>query len=244
MSCIVMKYESLAALANAVEARLNCDYNFWGFDAPDSLYRAFEDCRTVRLYSAEDIYNRLYMLNAKAYNERYKNHEEAAVEKAPIIDGSRYIIHHRPEYREHGFAVRPWHYYLAALLDCWLYQTLEGVVKNDPRRLAMRDFRDSLYGFIIRNSPPYTAVRFGELPPYLYREESKMRKLFFRLGATMELTQEEFELVCTSSDTAHDFLRDKVARDEFKLDGETYSPANLSPCDNEFYHKDDIEFEF
>lgn len=28
MSCIVMKYESLAALANAVEARLNCDYNF------------------------------------------------------------------------------------------------------------------------------------------------------------------------------------------------------------------------
>ena len=164
MSCIVMKYESLAALANAVEARLNCDYNFWGFDAPDSLYRAFEDCRTVRLYSAEDIYNRLYMLNAKAYNERYKNHEEAAVEKAPIIDGSRYIIHHRPEYWEHGFAVRPWHYYLAALLDCWLYQTLEGVVRNDPRRLAMRDFRDGLYGFIIRNSPPYTAVRLGELP--------------------------------------------------------------------------------
>lgn len=71
-----------------------------------------------------------------------------------------------------------------------------------------------------------------------------MKKLFFRLGVTVELTQEEFELVCTSSDAAHNFLKDKVARDEFKLDGETYSPANLSPCDNEFYHKDDIEFEF
>ena len=37
-------------------------------------------------------------------------------------------------------------------------------MRNVPRRLAMRDFRDGLYGFIIRNSPPYTAVRLGELP--------------------------------------------------------------------------------
>lgn len=60
----------------------------------------------------------------------------------------------------------------------------------------------------------------------------------------MELTQEEFVLICTSSDAAHDLLRNKITKDLFKLDGETYSPANLSPCDNEFYHKDDIEFDF
>lgn len=71
-----------------------------------------------------------------------------------------------------------------------------------------------------------------------------MKKLFFRLGVTMELTQEEFALICTSSDAAHDLLRNKVAQDLFKLDGETYSPANLDPSDNEFYHRDDIEFEF
>jgi len=29
-----MEREPLAALANAVEARLNCDYNLWGFEAP------------------------------------------------------------------------------------------------------------------------------------------------------------------------------------------------------------------
>ena len=71
-----------------------------------------------------------------------------------------------------------------------------------------------------------------------------MKKIFFRLGVTMELTEEEFALICTSSDAAHDFLREKVTRGEFKLDGETYSPANLNPCGNEFYHRDDIEFEF
>lgn len=71
-----------------------------------------------------------------------------------------------------------------------------------------------------------------------------MKKIFFRLGITMELTQEEFDLICTSSDAAHNLIRSKVAQDLFKLDGETYSPANLDPCDNEFYHEDDIEFEF
>lgn len=71
-----------------------------------------------------------------------------------------------------------------------------------------------------------------------------MKKLFFRLGVTVELTQEEFDLICTRGDAAHDFLRGKVARDEFKLDGETYSPANYSPCENEYSHKDNIDFYF
>ena len=48
MSCMVMSPEPLAALANAVEARLNCDYNYWGFGAPDSLYRELNDCKTSR----------------------------------------------------------------------------------------------------------------------------------------------------------------------------------------------------
>ena len=166
MSCIVMKCESLAALANAVETRLNCGYNYWGFEAPDSLYQELSDCRSVRLYCAERIYRKLYALNVRAYNGRYKDHEEPVDEDAPIIDGSGYVVHHGPEYREHGFAVRPWHYHLASLLDFWLYHTLEDATRNDPLRLAMQDFRDSLYGFIVRNSPPYTAVRQGELPSY------------------------------------------------------------------------------
>lgn len=170
MSCIVMKCEPLAALANAVEARLNCGYDFWGFDVPGSLYTALDDCRTIRLYEAEEIYRKLYVLNVKAYNERYKSHEEPLSEKIPVVDVSAYTVHHKPEYREHGFAVRPWHYHLASLLDFWLYQTLEGAVKDDPLRLAMRDFRDSLYGFIVQNSPPYTAVRRGDLPPAGKRE--------------------------------------------------------------------------
>lgn len=169
MSCLIMNLEPLAALANAVETRLNCGYNYWGFEAPDSLYRELSDCRIAHSYHSycvESIYRKLYALNVRAYNGRYKDHEEPVDEEAPVIDGSGYVVHHGPEYREHGFAVRPWHYHLAALLDFWLYQTLEDATRNDPLRLAMQDFRDCLYSFIVRNSPPYTAVRWGELPPY------------------------------------------------------------------------------
>lgn len=165
MSCMVMKTEPLAALANAVEARLNCDYEFWGFEAPSALYQELQDCQINGCYDAEPIYRRLYALNVRAYNGRYKSREEPLDEIAPVIDGSKYIVHKGPEYREHGFAVQTWHYHLAQLLDFWLYQTSEDAVREDPLRQAIRDFRNFLYAFIIQNSPQYTNVRWGELPP-------------------------------------------------------------------------------
>lgn len=170
MSCMVMNPEPLAALANAVETRLNCDYNYWGFEAPDSLYRELSDCKTSFTYYAEDIYRRLYAVNIRAYNGRYADHEEPADEEAPTIDGAKYIVHHPSEYREHGFAVRPWHYQLAKLLDFWLYQTAEDATCSDPLRLAMAEFRDDLYHFIVMNSPEYVGVRWGELPHLTERE--------------------------------------------------------------------------
>lgn len=164
MSCMVMNPEPLAALANAVETRLNCDYSYWGFEAPDSLYRELDDCKTSCTYFAEAIYKKLYALNIRAYNGRYSSHEKPVSEGAPIIDGSKYIIHRRPEYRDHGFAVCPWHYHLAKLLDFWLYQTAEDATRNDPLRLAMVEFQSALYTFIVMNSPEYVGVRWGELP--------------------------------------------------------------------------------
>lgn len=164
MSCMVMNPESLAAIANAVETRLNVGYNYWGFEAPESLYDELRDCQTTGLYHAEPIYQKLYALNILAYNGCYSNHEEPADEIAPIINGSKYVVHHPPQYREHGFAVCPWHYQLAKLLDFWLYQTNEDVTHNAPLRLAMKEFRDGLYHFIVLNSPDYIAVRWGEFP--------------------------------------------------------------------------------
>jgi len=158
-----MKLESLAALANAVECRLNCNYDFWGFEAPGNLYRELKDCQSAHLYSAEDIFRKLYILNVRAYNGRYEGHQKP-IEEIPTIDVSNYIVHHSPEFREHGFAVRPWHYQLAKLLDFWLYQTAEDATRNDPLRLAMAEFRDRLYYFIVQNSLEYFVLQWGVLP--------------------------------------------------------------------------------
>ena len=165
MSCMVMKKEPLAALANAVEARLNCDYGFWGFEAPTSLYDAFRDCRGCYSFSAEAIYKKLYAFNIKAYNGRYAGHEEPGDDIAPEVDLTRYKIHHGPEYREHGFAVRPWHFHLAKLLDFYIYQTNEDATYRDQLWEAMHEFSSHLKSFIVQNSPDYTAGRWGELPP-------------------------------------------------------------------------------
>lgn len=71
-----------------------------------------------------------------------------------------------------------------------------------------------------------------------------MKKTFVRLGVTMTLREDEFALIRTGNEAAHDLLRGKVELGEFKLDGETYFPAALVPSDDEFYHEHDIEFEF
>ena len=94
-------------------------------------------------------------------------------EEAPDIDVNQYTIHHGPEYREHGFATRPWHYHLASLLDCWIYQTSEDTVRGDPLRQAVREYRNCLYAFIIRNSPPYTTVRGENCPPVQGKRKEK-----------------------------------------------------------------------
>lgn len=164
MSCMMMRLEPLAALANAVEVRLNFGYDYWGFGAPESLYHELEDCKTPYIYDAKAICRKLYAVNVRAYNGRYGGHEEPVAEDAPVIDGSKYIIHRPPKYREHGFAVRPWHYQLAKLLDLWLYQTAEDATRSDPLRLAMGEFRDSLFRFIVRNSSDYVGLLWGELP--------------------------------------------------------------------------------
>lgn len=45
MSCFIMSDQAHAATANALEYILNSGFNRFGFDAPDSLYKALSDCR-------------------------------------------------------------------------------------------------------------------------------------------------------------------------------------------------------
>lgn len=213
MSCMIMAAEPLAALANAVETRLNCNYSYWGFDAPDSLYRELEDCKTSYTYHADNIYRRLYAVNVRAYKGRYRDLEKPVDEEAPTIYLSKYVVHHPPEYREHGFAVLPWHFQLAKLLDFWLYQTSEDATRSDPLRLAMSDFRDSLYCFIIQNSAQYTEARWGKLPQGGGGMSGKLQEINSRTLVKVSAGEHciGFKTVSQKRKSGREFL---VARDE------------------------------
>ena len=163
MSCLIMDAAPLAALANATEALLNCGYDYFGFDPPDSLLAAARDCRNMTFYSAAALYRRMYVLNVAAYNGRYSTHEQPADDEAPEIDVSKYVIHRPPEYADHHHAVRPWHYRLAKLLDFWLSQPRAVATRSDDFVVAMREFRNCLFQFMIQRSDEYDHYGWGRL---------------------------------------------------------------------------------
>ncbi len=169
MSCFIMNSESLAALGSATAARLNLSYSFWGFEASRELYNALTDCRTCGHYSERAVYDRLYALNVWAYCGRYDEPFNPENITGPDVNMARYAIHRKPEYQANNsavnFAVQPWHYQLAQLLDCYIYQTAEDTTYNAPLRLALAKFRDDLYAFIVTHSPQYTALSWGRLTP-------------------------------------------------------------------------------
>lgn len=75
------------------------------------------------------------------------------------------------------------------------------------------------------------------------REQENTKKLWGRYGITMNLTAAELATITSGGEAACDYIRGKVTRGEFSLDGETYFPAKL-PCQpNEWPLTEDISFE-
>ncbi len=167
MSCFVMNSEPLAAIANFMKSLLNNGYNSFGFGVPGSLVDEVKDCLKLSggslSYDAESIYRKLYAVNVNAFNARYQGHEEPEDTKSPDIEIDAHVIHCKTSYRNYGWVIKPWHYKMAKLLDCWLYQTDEADVSKDAFRLAVCDLRDMLYSFIVSNSEEYKKAGWGEL---------------------------------------------------------------------------------
>lgn len=169
MSCFIMNAEPLAEIANFAETLLNCGYNYFGFSATDSFISACSDCcdnpNAYRpFYNAESIYRKLYSVNVAAYNGRYSHADDTPLDtEAPEIDGEKYTVHQPYEYGNGYYIVRQWHYKLAKLLDCWLYQTCEDATVNDSFRVGVESLRNTLYAFIVRNSAEYEESGWGTL---------------------------------------------------------------------------------
>ena len=166
----------LAALADYIAAQLNMGFNFFGVDAPESLYRALaDDCYIAGSYDEESIYRKLYSLNMRAYIGRYSRYNEPVQFVAP--DAYKpHTAYARPEYRDEHYVLAPWHYQMAQRLHFIVYQCSEDATVKDPLYLALKTFSHIFDGFIVRNSPEYVAHRWSDNARDVMSEEELIAK--------------------------------------------------------------------
>lgn len=70
------------------------------------------------------------------------------------------------------------------------------------------------------------------------------KKLFLRIGATMTLTESEFDLLCLENDQAADMIKAKLDRGDYRIEGETYFPTSFDESDEAWFLEKDIDFNF
>ena len=165
MSCFIMSDQAHAATANALEYILNSGFNRFGFDAPDSLYKALSDCRDrYGFYCSGLIFRRLYDLNSRAYAGRYKTVTDTTPPEMPSVPP---LVQEREREDQHE-KLLPWHYKLAKLIDCEIYQASEDATRKDPLLLALIDF-SRVYTHFLVPTPPTTT------PPHGARSDPRRR---------------------------------------------------------------------
>lgn len=163
MSCFIMNPDSIRKIGYTLADILNaCKYrNCWSFDKGAAkaarlpeLFAAYD--RPLYGYDPEMISKALHDLNAKAYAGRYSDPEET-----PFADPANMKYTLRP-FAGACNTPQEWHYHLASLLDCYLYQTAEDVTLTDPLREALETFAACLKYGIVQHSDLYNMFRWGE----------------------------------------------------------------------------------
>ena len=127
---------------------------------PDSLYKALSDCRDrYGFYCSGLIFRRLYDLNSRAYAGRYKTDADTTPPEMPSVPP---LVQEREREDQHE-KLLPWHYKLAKLIDCEIYQASEDATRKDPLLLALIDFSRVYTHFLVSNAADYNAAPWGTI---------------------------------------------------------------------------------
>lgn len=167
MSCVLLRSETLSALAEYAASLLNMGYEYFGMNAPESLFEALKDCSDgYRFFSEEKIYAKICELNRAAYTGRYEGEPEALSRlpaKMPPYHANRQYDRGKYLGGDQGhWEVSAWHYQMFSRLDCFLYQCSENPAHKTPLFQAMSELRDAFALFIVRNSAEYAAHPWGK----------------------------------------------------------------------------------
>lgn len=157
MSCCVLSTTHIAILARGIEKIINAP-GLNDFKS-ENLSKVFEDCRTEGWADEEKIYKKLYELNLKAYESRYKEIGDNYIPKPfnypdilPFPEVSKTTFH--------VYEVTPAHYQFLKLLRSYNYQINEYGLEENKVRKELEKVVQKIKNFIIDNSEEYNKAKW------------------------------------------------------------------------------------
>lgn len=157
MSCTVLSTQHIATIARGIEKIINAP----GLNEfkSENLSKVFGDCRTEGWADEEKIYKKLYELNLKAYEERYKEKGDNYIPKPfnypdilpfPKVSKTTFGI----------YELTPAHYQFLKLLESYNYQICEDGLKENEVRKELIKVVEKIKKFIINNNEEYDKAKW------------------------------------------------------------------------------------
>lgn len=162
MSCNVLEYTSIAALADFVTALCEHGFNYFGFDAPNTLKVAFIDCKGYK----NKAFEKLARYNHLAYDSRYNGASETStIPDMPTINAP-YHPRNFETVEANGVKfqrtiLEPWHYQLYKTLQCYIYNINEDATHNTTLYRGLEQLEIEMAKFIVSHQPEYINAEWG-----------------------------------------------------------------------------------
>ena len=161
MSTMMLSTRFHSAMADTLGHILDCGFERFGFEAPESLHKALKGCRNrLDLYDYNAIYLRLYALNESAYTGRYRS----SIYSTSSIPDKPYVTHlvEPRQWKDGHETLLPWHYTFCKMIDCLIYQISEDTTEDAPLTLALIDFSRVYKSFLVVNTDEYNRAPWGD----------------------------------------------------------------------------------
>ena len=163
MSAFMLEGERIAQLADYISALHNMGFDYFGYSMPETLHYELSDCLdNYGFMMTAKVYDRLSDLNMRAVCGRY-DREPFIIENIPTYTQIYHPKEKGTDERVKGWyeEIKPWHYELLKLTQCFVYQCEEDATIDDPLYLALKELIYLQMSHITANAIDYKLAVWG-----------------------------------------------------------------------------------
>lgn len=163
MSAFLLSENRIAQIADYLSTLYNCGFNFFGYSMPEELHNELSDCCDIYgNTNTKKIFEKLYNLNAAAVAGRY----DEAQTPAPDLPKFTPLHHYREAAQDETIKrwyedIKPWHFELLKLFQCFLYQCDEDATRETDLFKALNRLEYTMLNHIVSNNPEWINSKWG-----------------------------------------------------------------------------------